>query len=63
MIAAIDVIEEAEYYKKLPNLDTFDLRYYIVRTLYVLLTGALAISIPNLGRFLDFNGALAATSV
>lgn len=63
MVPCIDIIENTESYKKLPNLSFFDIRYYTVRTLYVLFTGFVAIYVPRFGRFVDFNGALSGTTI
>ena len=48
IVAVIDIIEQSDIYTKIPNLEWLDLRYYAVRTLVVLFTGALALIIPKI---------------
>lgn len=63
MIPLIDVIEKSQYYRMLPNLEDFNIKYYAVRAFYVIFTATLAISIPKFGRFLNFVGALSGMMV
>ena len=62
MFALIDIIENYDWYHKLPNIEPFDLRYYVVRTSYVIFTLIMSISIPKLDLFMNFIGALAGTA-
>ena len=62
MVAPIDIIENYECYSRIPNFKNFDMRYYLVRTMYVISTGIIAILVPNISLFIDFVGALAGTS-
>ena len=63
MIAPIDIIEQSDMYSNLPNLEWLDIRYYTVRTMYVLFTGILALIIPKIGLFGNFTGAIAGSIV
>lgn len=63
MYATIDIIENFDWYNNMPNLESFDLRYYGVRTLYVILTGVIACIIPKFGLFMNFFGALSGTAL
>lgn len=63
MFAPIHIIENYSLYKKIPNLEKFDFRYYAVRTGYVIFTGLLASIVPKFGLFLDFLGAFCGTAL
>jgi amino acid permease len=63
MFAAIDIIESYSWYERLPNIESIDLRYYAIRTLYVVITALVAIIVPKFGLFLNFIGSLAGTAL
>jgi proton-coupled amino acid transporter len=62
LFAGVDIIEHYEFYRNMPSLPWWpDFKYYFFRTSIVLLTGFIAVSIPQFGIFLDFLGAFAGT--
>ena len=63
MYATIDIIENFDWYQNMPNFESFDLRYYGIRTLYVILTGVIACIVPKFGLFMNFFGALSGTAL
>ena len=62
-VPIIDLIEQSKCYKSLPNLSIIDIKYYTVKTLYVLFTGIMAILIPRLGLFIDLIGSFSCTAI
>mmetsp|Transcript_10261 Transcript_10261/g.9065 ORF Transcript_10261/g.9065 Transcript_10261/m.9065 type:complete len:128 (+) Transcript_10261:981-1364(+) len=61
MFAAIYIIEDYSWYHRISTWGKFDLRYYVIRAIYVIISGLMAIIIPKFGLFLDFLGAFAGT--
>ena len=62
MFAAVEIIENLEIYKSLPNSSWFpNLKHIVVRTCIVLFTGFIAIEIPKFDLFLSFLGSFGGT--
>jgi len=62
MFAAIDIVENLDFYKSLPNSERCpNLKHIVVRTIIVLFTGFVAIEIPKFDIFLSFLGSLGGT--
>ena len=62
MFAAVDIIENLEFYKNLPMSERYpNLKHIIVRTSIVLFTGIVAIEIPKFDLFLSFLGSFGGT--
>ena len=63
MFPVIHIIENYSWYLNLPNFTSFDARYYIVRTLFVIFTGILAVIIPKFGLFINLVGAFSGAAL
>jgi amino acid permease len=61
VMPAIDITEKTECFRKMPNL--LSNKSVIMRTLIVLMTGILAMSIPKFGLFINLTGAFACTAL
>ncbi|CAI2374513.1 unnamed protein product [Moneuplotes crassus] len=61
MYMPIYIVESSGWYQRLPNTKNCDLRYYIGRLMLVLFSVTLAIIIPKVGLFINFNGAFCGT--
>ena len=61
VMPAIDITEKTECFRKLPNI--LNNKSTIMRTLIVLMTGFLAMTIPKFGMFINLTGAFACTAL
>ena len=62
LLPAISIVEKTEFFDKIPTLKTIPQAKVLTgRTLHVLLTGVLAVSIPKFGLFINLIGALSCT--
>ena len=61
MVALIDIIEQSDIYHSIPNFEWFNLKYYSIRTVYVMFTGFLAVTIPKIELMLNLVGSVGGT--
>jgi solute carrier family 36 (proton-coupled amino acid transporter) len=61
MMPAIDITEKTQGFERIPDVSGY--KSIVVRTVIVLMTGILAMSIPKFGLFINLSGAFACTAL
>jgi len=63
LVPAISIFEKTQFFQNLTSKFWINFRFYLFRSLIVIITGGIAVLIPNFGLFINLSGAFSSAAL